>query len=156
MRAAFVGLGFWALCAACSNERSGKVQAAEHAVDPALAQYLRGIAELSPKESAAIEAVMAQTGGGYKDDATLLAALQGTALPRYREFVAGLRALAPPDGKLRDFHARLVKLADEELALLERLARAIERGDGTAILFINREHARVREEMEQLVGELGR
>ena len=97
---------------------------------------------------------MAQTGGGYKDDATLLAALKDTALPRYREFVAGLRALPPPDGELGELHARLTRLADEELALLERLARAIERGDGTSVLYVNREHARVRAEMEALVNEL--
>jgi hypothetical protein len=142
------------LLASCRDDRPGNVQAAEQAVDPALAQYLARLGELSPKEAGAIEAVMAQTGGGYKDDATLLAALKDTALPRYREFVAGLHALPAPGGELGAFHARLAKLADEELALLERLARAIERGDGTQVLFINREHARVRGEMEALVTEL--
>ena len=142
------------LCGSCGDDRPKSVEAAEKAVDPALAQYLRRMAELAPKETAALEAVMATTGEKYKDDPTLLAALKDTALPRYREFVEGLRALPPPPGKLTEFHARLIALAEKELALLERLAGAIERGDGTTVLYVNRDHARVREEMEALVKEL--
>jgi hypothetical protein len=134
--------------------RKAEQGAAVDGLDPALATYIDRVAALAPKETAALEAVIAHSGTKYTDDQALLAAVRDTAVPRYREFVAALAAVTPPAGRVRELHARLQKLAADELALLERLQAALEHGDGTAVLFINRAHARAREEMDLLLGEL--
>lgn len=137
-----------ALCAACS-ERRGEAVAASG--DPALAAYRADLRRLMADETAALAAVAAHTGASYTDDATLLAALRATAIPRYRAFVAGLERIQPGTADLRAFHDRFLAAARLQLSLLERQESALAAGDATAILFINQEQRRVRAEMDKLV-----
>jgi hypothetical protein len=140
-------LGAAALLAACSRGQS----APRPKEDPALVAYRAQIAPFAPAEQAALDAIAAHTGDKYTTDGALLAALRDTALPRYREYVAGLAKVAPQEAKLRAFHEQLRALADRELAALERLERAVARGDGTSVLLVNQEHRRLREERTRLL-----
>ena len=112
--------------------------------------YQHELRRLGAAETAALAAVAGATGTAYTDDARLLAALRGTALPRYREFVDGLAAIHPAGADLAAFHDRLLGLSRRELDALTRLEAAVARGDGTAVLLINQEQLRVRAEMTDL------
>jgi hypothetical protein len=133
--------------AACSRGES----ATGPKEDRALATYRAELAPLAGDEQAAIDALAAHTGTKYTTDAALHAALRDVALPRYRAYVAGLARVDPQAPNLRDFHRQLRGLADRELAALERLERAIARGDGSAVLLVNREHRLLREERTRLL-----
>jgi hypothetical protein len=50
----------------------------------------------------------------------------------------------------------VVAVAARELAVLEKLARALERGDGTAVLYANREHRALRGEVDELLASVDR
>jgi hypothetical protein len=134
----------------CSRGEGSATAATE---DPAWKTYRRDLAPLADKERSALAAVAERTGAGYTDDAALLAALRDVALPRYREYVAGLDAVQPPKDA-EQIHARMRELAARELAVLERIERALERRDGTAILAANREHRELRGEIDALLGDL--
>lgn len=159
--AALVACAATAGAAAACGERSGRASQAAAAAsavpgDPALGAYRGALARLAPAETVALEALAATTGERYTDDEALLQALRGTSLPRYREFVAGLERVAAPTPELRDFHARLVEAAREQLGVLERLEAAVARGDGTAVLFVNQEQRRVRARLDALAAEFER
>ncbi|MBI4509454.1 MAG: hypothetical protein HY698_07440 [Deltaproteobacteria bacterium] len=135
------------LALACLGDKSKKSD------EPALASYRAALAQVQGLEAGALEALFDAMGDRYVDDAVLLAALQAKALPQYRDFVASLAKLVPQRDDVRAFHDRLVALARSELSLLERLADAVERGNGTAILFLNQAQGRVQREMETLLAE---
>ncbi len=140
-------LALLVVVAGCSRGES----AARPKEDPALAAYRAQLAPLAPAEQSAIEAIAAHTGENYTTDAALHAAIRDAALPRYREYVAGLAKIEPQEPKLRAFHAQLRALADRELAALERLERGIARGDGSMVLMVNQEHRRLRDERSRLL-----
>jgi hypothetical protein len=140
------------LVAACGDSKSAPTSSsvkAAAAQDP----YLRGLAQLEPLEREALEAVGQQTGAHYTTDEALLAALRQTAIPRYREYLEGLKKLPTPGGEKTPLHQKLVVLAGAELAALEALVVAVEKGDGFAVLEVNREQRRIAEEMERLAAE---
>lgn len=137
----------------CGKEWGRAGAAGDGAESAAVREYRKAVVALEPLETAALAAVASRTGDKYTDDAALLQALRDVALPRYREFVAALDGIAPAEPALQRFHARLRSLAAEELSVLERLAGAVERGDGTAVLLLNQEQRRVQAELEALITE---
>jgi hypothetical protein len=136
-------------CVACgSNESSGAV-GKQSPVDV----YRRHLAPLSGMEQTALSALDAAMGDRYHDDATLRATLGSTALPSYRQFVAGLEALEPhPD--VAPVHERLLAIARRQLAALEQLDAALAAGNGTAVLLVNRELRLVARERARLAVEI--
>lgn len=133
------------LPAACGKGEKRAAASAETSMD----RYRAKLAPLAPLETEALEALAACTGPRYVDDATLLRALNDRAIPRYREYVKALEGVDAGDAAA--MHERLVGLARRELAVLEKLARAVERGDGTAVLYCNREHRLLRAEVEAML-----
>lgn len=134
---------------ACSRKAAHAVSGEAASVD-----YRRALAGVAGAEAEALAAVASATGDHYRDDATLLAVLRRTALPRYRAFVDGLGATTPAAPELAVFHSQLLAVAREELDLLGRLERAVAAGDGTTVLFVNREQERVARKGEALVVEM--
>jgi hypothetical protein len=119
-----------------------------------LVDYRAQLAPLAAIEKDALDAVTAHTGTRYTDDETLIAALKTTAIPKYRDYVAGLEKVKVDGEPIAAFHSRLIALAKKELAVLERLAGALERGDGSSVLFANQEHRTLAKDRETLLGEL--
>jgi hypothetical protein len=157
MRAALLVLAL----AACSGKSGGGSAAAAAAprfdaglvaADPAMQPYVDAIVPLIKLEREAFAAIADHTGEKYTDDDALLAALRAIAIPKYREFVDGLKGLPHPPGAKAGLHDRLVVLASAELVALEGLARALEKGDGNAVLEFNREQRRVTEAMDEVIG----
>jgi hypothetical protein len=118
----------------------------------ALDDYRKTLAPLIPLEDEALRAISDATGARYTDDAKLLAALRDVALPRYRKFVEGLAAIRPNE-QVSGPHGRLRTLAAAELVLLERLERAVGRGDGTAVYLVNSEQRQLRDQIDKLLAE---
>lgn len=116
-----------------------------------MAAYLGGLRPLVALEDQALAAVAAHTGDRYDSDEALLEALREEAIPKYRQFVDGLGKLPPPPGSRAAAHEKLKVLAAAELAALEALADAIERGDGTKVIKINAEQRRLAEELDAVV-----
>jgi hypothetical protein len=141
--------------AACgkSGGQGGSSSAAP--ADPVLAAYRTGLAPLEKLETEALAAVAAHTGDAYTSDEDLLKALKDIAIPRYKDFVTGLEHLAPPPGMRADLHAKLLVLVHSELEALEKLAAALEHGDGNAVLAVNREQRRLADEIDALMTQAG-
>ena len=89
-------------------------------------------------------------GEKFTSDDDLVRALTSTALPRYRDFVAGLEKLSPPPARA-ELHKHLVALARAELAALERLADGVARGDGNTVLEVNRVQHQLGDEIDGLL-----
>lgn len=121
--------------------------------DPALDAYLDALAPLARLEDDALAAVAAHTGVRYDSDKALVDALRTTAIPKYREFVAGLDTLPAPPASRQALHDRLKVLAAAELKALERLADAIDKGDGAAVIEVNAEQRRLADELDAVVRE---
>jgi hypothetical protein len=136
----------------CHHKAKGTAAAHAPPSDPSLAQYQKDLKPLVQLESDALSAVIQQTGAGYKDEASMLAALDN-AIPRYKQFVDGLAAIHPQGDALSALHVRFQKAAGDELALLGRLEGAIQRGDGTAILLANQDQKKLRTEMDAIVAD---
>ena len=124
-----------------------------HAGSAPVVSYREALSALRATETDAIGAIAARTGDRYVGDSSLLGALRDVALPRYREYVAGLRKIPASTPELGAFHARLVELAERQLATLERFEGAITRGDGTAVLLVNQEHLKIRAATGKLLGD---
>jgi hypothetical protein len=106
---------------------------------------------LAKLEDEALGAVAAQSGSQYQSDAQLAAALRDVAIPKYRDFVAGLAKLPPPPGERAKLHQRLQVLAAAELHALEALLDAVGRGDGNKVLEVNAEQRRLVAELDAVV-----
>jgi hypothetical protein len=130
------------------------VTAASTTADPATKAYRASLAELIPIETAALDAVAAHTGANYTDDAALLSALRDVAIPKYKEFEAGLAKITPGTPQLTAVHGRLTALAAREREALEQLSAAIGRGDGQAVMLVNEQQRTLRHELDDLVAEL--
>jgi hypothetical protein len=135
------------LVAACGSGGKGKASARDAGPSDS---YQAGLAPLAKLEGEALEAVAAHMGDKYTSDEDLVAALKNTALPRYRDFVAGLEKLSPPPAKA-ELHKRLLTLAHAELTALEHLADGVARGDGNTVLEVNREQQRLTGEIDGLL-----
>lgn len=131
--------------AACGKSEKSAAAKVESSMD----RYRAKLAPLAPLESEALDALASCTGPRYVDDATILRALHDRAIPRYREYLKGLKQIDAGDAEA--IHKRLIGVAERELAVLERLARALERGDGTAVLYANREHRELRAEADAIL-----
>ncbi len=136
------------LVAACGS--GGKTSAAARDAGPADA-YQAALAPLARIEGEALDAVSAHMGDKFTSDEDLVAALEQKAIPRYREFVAGLEKLSEPVGPRGELHKRLIVLAHAELNALERLAAGVKAGDGNVVLEVNREQRRLAEEIDGLL-----
>jgi hypothetical protein len=133
------------LLASCGSSKSPARDAAPS--DP----YVAALAPLAKLEGEALAAVAGHMGDKYTSDEDLVAALRGTAIPRYREFVTGLEQLPAPTGPRAELHKRLLTLARAELSALERLAEGVARGDGNVVLEVNREQRRLSEDIDGLL-----
>jgi hypothetical protein len=133
-------------CTSSSTARGTKEQREVQA-------YRKKLAELSVFERESVEALGAVMGDKYQSDAALLTVLVGRALPQYRRYLEGLRAIQPENPDLLEWHRKLQGLAEREGALLERLERALDLRAGTSVLFLNQEQRRVRLEMDALLAD---
>ncbi len=120
----------------------------DDAHDAAL-RYRLALASFAVLEASALDPVRAATGATFSDDATLLAVVR-VSLGKYRDFLSKLEVLKVEREDLRGFQGQVVAVSRKELALLERLEKALAHHDGTAVLFLNVEQAKVRAEGDAL------
>ncbi len=154
MRALLVLIIVVAGCGSHAKKREiVEASAPARAADPAVAAYRTQLRALMPLETAALGAVAAHTGPSYTDDAALTAALEQTAIPKYKEFLGGLAKIVPGTPALVGFHGRLTTLSTNEEKALEDLDAAIAKGDGAAVLAVNGTQRQLRKDLDALVAE---